>query len=803
MKTRFLFVAAVVLPLLNGCANANSETEKVATNIVVQPAQAAPPADAPAAAKPTPEAEVPAGEPVNITAPPPASIKLSPAAAEITKLVQAGVDPGVILTYVTNSPNTYRLEADEIVYLKDIGMSPDLVTAMIQHDQKIREASLNGATVTSPSTPAVSVWTAGLVAPSSNVWQQEVTEPAPAAQPSTTTTVPPPPAEETPSPETVNYFYDSLAPYGTWIDVEGYGRCWRPTVVVTTPGWRPYSHGGRWAWTDSGWYWYSDYSWGWAPFHYGRWYSHPRWGWCWVPGSVWGPSWVSWRYSDSYCGWAPLPPAAYYSPRVGFTYFGSSCGSSFSFGLTWDCFTFVSYHNFHSRRYDRDCVPHHQAGQVFNNTTVVNNIIRGNNNTIINQGIAPTRITAASGAPVRQVTIRDGRGPRDGRGTRQEQIAQDGSTLNVVRHTVPTGRGHAIVGGNSSGGRGGARGLTTGNATVNAPAAPAQASSQSGLVPPRGGGPRHTVPTRNEASTPSAPAAPAAPLVQSSPAAAPAVSAPTSSQSGLVPPRGGGSRHTVPTRNESSTVSAPTAPVPTQTGGSAPAAASAGTRNEAGTGALIIRTPRTPRAQNNNPVAVGNAATQPQPAATPAPASGSTGSPSTPPPRTVRQQGTPWLNNTPAPAQSPNLAGQSETVRQWQTQPGGGTRNNGPRQTAPSHAAPSAPQAAPAYQATAPTRVFGAPAQPQPMQSYSPPTRSTPAPQAPSSQPSYSPPPRQSAPSYSPPPRQSAPSYSPPPSRSEPSSSRSSSRSESRSESRGSSSSGSSRSNDDRPSRGR
>ena len=771
MKTKFLLLATAILPLLAGCANANSETEKVETNVVAQPAPVAPAVEATIEAKPALEADVPVGEPVNTAAPPPSSIKLSPAATEITKLVQAGVDAGVILAYVTNSPNTYRLEADEIVYLKDIGMSPALVTAMIQHDQRIREASLNGATVTSPSTPAVSVWTAGLVAPSSNVWQQEVTEPAPAAQPSTTTTVPPPPADETPAPETVNYFYDSLAPYGTWIDVDGYGRCWRPTVVVTTPGWRPYSHCGRWEWTDSGWYWYSDYSWGWAPFHYGRWYSHPRWGWCWVPGSVWGPSWVSWRYSDSYYGWAPLPPAACYSPRVGFTYFGSSCGSSFSFGLTWDCFTFVSYNNFHHHRYDRDCVPHHQAGQVYNNTTVVNNIIRGNNNTIINQGIAPTQIAAASGTPIKQVTIRDGRGPRDGRNPRHEQLAQDGNTLNVIRPTVPTGHGHAVVAASGGPSRGGAQGLTTGNASVAAPAVAAPTSPQTGLIPPRGGGPGRTVPTRNQ---PTSPAAPPTPVVQASTAAA--APAPTAT----VPAQTGGTRP--------------------PNGGTTPAAASAGTRNESAPGALIIRTPRTPRAQNNNSAPAGNAVAQPVAAPAPtAPVAASTPVA----PANNPSHATPWLNNppasAPAPAQVPQTSGQSGTVRPWPTRPTSPTRNSDPRQSAPSYvapSAPSAPQAPPAYQAPPPTRVFGAPASPQPAQSYSAPPQSAPSYQSPPSQPSYSPPAHQSAPSYSPPSRsESAPSHS---------SSRPETRSESHSESRGSSSSSSSsKSNDDRPSRGR
>src|SRR5207302_3435873 len=106
-----------------------------------------------------------------------------------------------------------------------------------------------------------------------------------------------------PGPAEADYsdFSDALAPYGNWVDVAGYGRCWQPAVGAVNPGWRPYCDRGHWAYTDSGWYWMSDYSWGWAPFHYGRWFQHERLGWCWTPDNVWGPAWVSWRYSNNYC----------------------------------------------------------------------------------------------------------------------------------------------------------------------------------------------------------------------------------------------------------------------------------------------------------------------------------------------------------------------------------------------------------------------------------------------------------------------------------------------------------------------
>jgi uncharacterized protein DUF6600 len=60
--------------------------------------------------------------------------------------------------------------------------------------------------------------------------------------------------------------------------------------------------------TEEGWYFESDWEWGWAPFHYGRWYYDDAYGWLWVPGEEWGPAWVDWRESDEYIGWAPLPP---------------------------------------------------------------------------------------------------------------------------------------------------------------------------------------------------------------------------------------------------------------------------------------------------------------------------------------------------------------------------------------------------------------------------------------------------------------------------------------------------------------
>ncbi len=101
-------------------------------------------------------------------------------------------------------------------------------------------------------------------------------------------------------------FYEELSPYGVWINDPQYGRVWRPDVDQDE--FRPYYSRGRWEMTKYGNTWVSDYDWGWAPFHYGRWLHSGRRGWLWVPGTQWGPAWVSWRSGGGHYGWAPLGP---------------------------------------------------------------------------------------------------------------------------------------------------------------------------------------------------------------------------------------------------------------------------------------------------------------------------------------------------------------------------------------------------------------------------------------------------------------------------------------------------------------
>jgi hypothetical protein len=103
-------------------------------------------------------------------------------------------------------------------------------------------------------------------------------------------------------------FEQPLAPYGNWEDTPQYGRVWVPAPSVVGYDFAPYGTGGHWVDSEYGWTWASDYDWGWAPFHYGRWMIVGGRGWCWLPGTVWGPAWVHWRWGGGYAGWAPMGP---------------------------------------------------------------------------------------------------------------------------------------------------------------------------------------------------------------------------------------------------------------------------------------------------------------------------------------------------------------------------------------------------------------------------------------------------------------------------------------------------------------
>ena len=106
--------------------------------------------------------------------------------------------------------------------------------------------------------------------------------------------------------ETALSFKKTLADYGNFVQLEGYGEVWVPTV--TPEGWHPYPP-CHWIYTeDAGWYFSDDTPWGAIVHHYGRWSHDAKIGWFWVLDTDWSPGWVVWRDSDKWIGWAPMPP---------------------------------------------------------------------------------------------------------------------------------------------------------------------------------------------------------------------------------------------------------------------------------------------------------------------------------------------------------------------------------------------------------------------------------------------------------------------------------------------------------------
>ena len=66
----------------------------------------------------------------------PRRTQLSPWAQDVIKLTEAGIDEGVVLTFIDCS-STFDLGADQIIQLAQRGVAAHLINAMLQHDYEI------------------------------------------------------------------------------------------------------------------------------------------------------------------------------------------------------------------------------------------------------------------------------------------------------------------------------------------------------------------------------------------------------------------------------------------------------------------------------------------------------------------------------------------------------------------------------------------------------------------------------------------------------------------------------------------
>ena len=124
---------------------------------------------------------VAAQEPTGATAPPAAASQPSPQLSygvpQVLQLVQAKVSDGIIVSYIQNSGTIYSLNAAEIVYLKQQGVSDPVLNAMLAQRSRLTGSTEPATTTASDQTyapapqPAVTyVETPPAYAPSSTVY---------------------------------------------------------------------------------------------------------------------------------------------------------------------------------------------------------------------------------------------------------------------------------------------------------------------------------------------------------------------------------------------------------------------------------------------------------------------------------------------------------------------------------------------------------------------------------------------------------------------------------------------------------
>jgi hypothetical protein len=229
----------------------------------------------------------------------------------------------------------------------------------------------------------------------------------------------------------LNFFYDNLSPYGSWIDVDGYGYCFQPSVAVDNADWRPYAD-GYWAYTDVGWTWVSYEDFGWATYHYGRWTDLADYGWVWVPGYEWGPAWVSWRTGGDYVGWAPLPPVSnvIYEGRA----ITGQVDVLFDIGPL--------YYNFCDVRYIGEPV---LRGRIFapsRNVTIINQTVNVtnityNNSMVYNYGPNYNSLNQYSARPIQRLTLQRETTSNLGQGGKRGNFNRvNGNQLTVVAPAI-------------------------------------------------------------------------------------------------------------------------------------------------------------------------------------------------------------------------------------------------------------------------------------------------------------------------------------------------------------------------------
>src|SRR5436190_4667609 len=88
------------------------------------------------------------------TQPRASAANLSAPAAEVVRLAGSGVSESVVLAYIENSQGTFNLSVDDVLYLKDLGISSSVISAMLNRDAALRNQPQSSVVSPQPVTAA-------------------------------------------------------------------------------------------------------------------------------------------------------------------------------------------------------------------------------------------------------------------------------------------------------------------------------------------------------------------------------------------------------------------------------------------------------------------------------------------------------------------------------------------------------------------------------------------------------------------------------------------------------------------------
>jgi hypothetical protein len=118
-------------------------------------------------------------------------VSLSPWFYEVERLARAGVDDSVVLAYINNTAGTFNLTADQVIYLKNLGLSPQVINTMMDHDQELLSgARPMPASAPPPFPPAVQAALAARLHPAGNAPTLSAAPAAPSPAPESTIIAP-------------------------------------------------------------------------------------------------------------------------------------------------------------------------------------------------------------------------------------------------------------------------------------------------------------------------------------------------------------------------------------------------------------------------------------------------------------------------------------------------------------------------------------------------------------------------------------------------------------------------------------